>query len=58
MLLLAPFGRSAAIKTVNWSLQQEEWQKKERKKENKNKTALEPRGINQRDELSKWHLSF
>ena len=34
------------IKTVNWSLRQEEWQKK-RKKENKNKTAFEPRGINQ-----------
>ena len=45
------------IKTVNWSLRQEEWQKK-RKKENKNKTAFEPRGINQRDELRKWHLSF
>ena len=45
------------IKTVNWSLRQEEWQKK-RKKENKNKMALEPGGINQRDELSKWHLSF
>ena len=45
------------IKTVNWSLRQEEWQKK-RKKENKNKTAFEPRGINQRDELRKWLLSF
>ena len=45
------------IETGNWSLRQEEWQKK-RKKENKNKMALEPGGINQRDELSKWHLSF
>ena len=29
-----------------------------RKKENKNKMALEPCGVNQRNDLSMWHLSF